>query len=223
MCIKAAPIEKLNDSLHICRINIRQTFESEWPANQSSEARSAANKASADRARWKQVVHCELLCSDGGLSDSFCDLFQEHHENKTLIDLPETALNQMVNIYNVKNSTIAIKGKVNGVSIVSCTKISLLMDSAVSSISITNSPGFTVQITGSVPTITVDATDGGQIYLSKVGLDVEIVTAKCSAINVSLPVQGEEEGIFEEKPIPEQVKTVIRDGKLSNSILEHAA
>lgn len=150
-------------------------------------------------------------------------MYQENHENNPAISLEDTALNQIINIFNVKSSVVAVAGKVNAISIVSCNKLSLLVDSAVSSISITNSPSFTVQITGNVPTITIDATDGGQIYLSKTSLGVEIVTAKSSAINVSLPVEGEEDGIFEEKPIPEQLKTVITGNKLITTVLEHSA
>jgi adenylyl cyclase-associated protein len=74
-----------------------------------------------------------------------------------------------------------------------------------------------------VPTILIDGTDGGQIYLSPGSLDVEIVTSKSSSINVSLPVGGEEEGIFEEKAVPEQMKTVVKNGKLVTTIVEHSS
>ena len=40
---------------------------------------------------------------------------------------------------------------------------------------------------GKVPTINVEKTDGALLYLSKGSIDAEIVTAKCSAINVSVP------------------------------------
>lgn len=40
---------------------------------------------------------------------------------------------------------------------------------------------------GKVPTINVEKTDGALLYLSKDSMDAEIVTAKCSAINVSVP------------------------------------
>jgi len=50
---------------------------------------------------------------------------------------------------------------------------------------------------------------------------VEIFTAKCSAINVSLPVEGEEDGIFEEKPIPEMLRTTIQNGALVTGVVEH--
>lgn len=69
--------------------------------------------------------------------------------------------------------------------------------------------------------IQLDSTDSGQIYLSKSSLEAEISTAKCSSINVSLPVEGEEEGVFEEKALPEMLKTVVKDGKLVTVIVEH--
>ena len=78
------------------------------------------------------------------------------------------------------------------------------------------------QITGKAPTIQLDSTDSGQIYLSKDCLDVEITTAKCSSINISLPVQGEEEGVFDEHPVPEMFRTTIVAGKLVTTAVEHA-
>jgi adenylyl cyclase-associated protein len=67
------------------------------------------------------------------------------------------------------------------------------------------------------PMVQVDKSDSGQIYLSKESLTAEITTAKCSAINVSLPVSGEEDGVFEEHPVPEMFKSVVKDGKLVTS------
>lgn len=105
--------------------------------------------------------------------------------------------------------------------IVNCTKTSVLVESVISSVSVTNSPSFTLQIMGSAPTIQLDSTDSGQIYLSKDCLSAEITTAKCSSINISLPVEGEEDGIFDEKPVPEMLLTKIQDGKLVTTVVEH--
>lgn len=110
-------------------------------------------------------------------------------------------------------------------TLVSCSKTSVLVQDVVSSISITSSPSFTVQVTGKAPTIQLDSTDGGQIYLSPATAEtVEITTAKCSAINVSIPDKNDsgefEEGLFAERPVPEMIKVVVRDGKLVSSIIE---
>ncbi|GAA6009090.1 hypothetical protein JCM10207_004089 [Rhodosporidiobolus poonsookiae] len=146
----------------------------------------------------------------------------ENHENNQAIVLDNTELNHIVNVFNVKSSIIQIKGKVNAVSLVNCPKTSILLDSLVSSLSVSSSPSFTVQILGKVPTILLDGNDSGQVYLSKDSLDTEIVTAKCSAINISLPVEGEEDGVFEEKSVPEQLKTVVVNGKLVTTVVEHS-
>ncbi|KAJ7109225.1 cyclase-associated protein [Mycena epipterygia] len=145
----------------------------------------------------------------------------EYQENESSLTVDDCQLNQAVNIFGCKHSTILIKGKVNAVTLVNCVKTSVLVDSVVSSISVTSSPSFALQITGSAPMIQLDSTDSGQIYLSKASLGVEITTAKCSAINVSLPVEGEEDGVFEEQAVPEMLKTVVKDGKLVTSVVEH--
>jgi adenylyl cyclase-associated protein len=48
---------------------------------------------------------------------------------------------------------------------------------------------------------------------------VEIITSKTSAINISTP-EGED-GDLVERPVPEQMKTVVRGGKLVTEIVEH--
>ncbi|KAI0340134.1 hypothetical protein BDW22DRAFT_1360659 [Trametopsis cervina] len=146
----------------------------------------------------------------------------EYQENESALTVDQTELQHTVNLYGCKNSTIIVKGKVNAVTLVNCTKTSVLVESVISSVSVTSSPSFQLQITGSAPTVQLDSTDTGMLYLSKDCLATEITTAKCSAINISLPVEGEEDGIFNEHPIPEMFKTVIKDGKLVTTAVEHA-
>ncbi|TKY90481.1 hypothetical protein EX895_000479 [Sporisorium graminicola] len=133
----------------------------------------------------------------------------EYHEDNRSIVIDQTELNQTVNIFNCKNSIIQIKGKINAVQMTNCTKTSILVDTLVSSLEVTGSPSFAVQIMGRAPTILLDSCDSGQIYLSDKSLDSEIIAAKCSAINVSLPVRGGEDGEFEEYALPEQLKHTV--------------
>ncbi|CCM03686.1 uncharacterized protein FIBRA_05830 [Fibroporia radiculosa] len=146
----------------------------------------------------------------------------EYQENESALAVENVELSQTVNLYGCKSSTVIIKGKVNAVTMVNCTKTSVLVENVISAVSVTNSPSFALQITGSAPTIQLDSTDSGQIYLSRACLGVEITTAKCSAINVSLPVEGEEDGVFDEHPVPEMFRTTIESGKLVTSAVEHA-
>ncbi|KAH8833527.1 adenylate cyclase associated N terminal-domain-containing protein [Flagelloscypha sp. PMI_526] len=145
----------------------------------------------------------------------------EYQENEKSLILDEVQINHSVNIFGCKGSTIIVKGKVNAVTIVNSPKTQVLVESVVSSISVTNSPSFVLQVTGKAPMIQIDSTDSGQVYISKDSLDVEITTAKCSALNISIPVEGEEDGVFEEQPVPEMLKTVIQNGKLVTTTVEH--
>ena len=63
----------------------------------------------------------------------------------------------------------------------------------------------------------VDKTDGLQVYLSKDTLDIEILSAKSSALNILCP-SGED---YVEMPVPEQLKTAIVNGKLVSGAVEH--
>jgi adenylyl cyclase-associated protein len=130
----------------------------------------------------------------------------EYHEGEKEIVIEDTSLSQIVNVFGCKDTVIQVKGKVNAIQMVSCSKTSILLDTLVSSLELTSSQSFTIQVTGAVPTILVDSCDSGQIYLSQASKNVEIVTAKCSAINVSVPKEGAEEGEYTEIALPEQLR-----------------
>lgn len=146
----------------------------------------------------------------------------ENHENNREIVIDATELNHTVNIFGCKNCVIQIKGKINAVAMVSCQKTSILLDTLVSSLEITSSPSFAVQILGRTPTVILDSCDSGQVYLSNDGLDTELITAKCSAINVSVPKQGGEEGEFTELALPEQLKFSVAGGALKSEVVAHS-
>ena len=85
------------------------------------------------------------------------------------------------------------------------------------SVEVVNSKSLQLQVTGKSPTVNVDKTDGFHLFLSKDGLDTELLSSKSSEINVSWP-QGED---WEEKPVPEQFITKIKDGKMITEIVQH--
>ena len=69
------------------------------------------------------------------------------------------------------------------------------------------SPRFELQVLGILPTIMLDQVDGAAIYLSRESLGTEVFTSKCSGINVNLP---------------EQVRSVVRDGVIVSEIVQHS-
>lgn len=129
----------------------------------------------------------------------------EYQVNQPSLVIDGTEMNQSVNLYKCRDTVVQIKGKVNSVTIDSCTKTAVVFNDIVSVVEFINCQSIQAQSMGRVPTINIEKTDGAQIYLNKASLDCEIVTAKCSAINVSVPDDSIDD--FVEHPIPEQFKS----------------
>ncbi|KAK6435600.1 suppressor of rasval19 [Oleoguttula sp. CCFEE 5521] len=132
----------------------------------------------------------------------------------------EVSLTQSLLISNCTKTTIVLRGKANAISIDNSPRLQLLVETLVSSIDVIKSPNFAVQITGTLPTIMLDQVDGATIYLGESSLATEVFTSKCSSINVVLPAQSGEDD--KELPLPEQIRTFVRGGKLVSEIVEHA-
>jgi len=133
----------------------------------------------------------------------------------------EVSQTQSILISRCKNTTIIMKGKANAVSIDNCSRTQLLIETLVSSVDVIKSPNFAIQVTGSLPTIMLDQVDGASVYLGKDSLHTEVFTSKCSSVNIVLPPTGDEDD-SRECPLPEQLRTFIKDGRLVTEIVEHA-
>jgi len=132
------------------------------------------------------------------------------------IDEPESG--HTVYIYKCQDSVVHIKGKVNAITLDDCSKTSVVFDTAIAVFEVVNCKSVEVQVNGAVPSVIVDKTTGFQLYLSKTSLHTELTSSKSDAMNVLLPTA---DGDFEEKPVPEQYKTVVRDGKLVTETSSH--
>lgn len=96
-------------------------------------------------------------------------------------------MNNVAYLFKCENSTLTVKGKINGIIVDSCKKCCILFDNLVSSIEFVNCQSVQMQVLGSVPTVSIDKTDGCQMYLSDKSLDVEIISSKSSEMNVMIP------------------------------------
>lgn len=133
----------------------------------------------------------------------------------------EVSLSQSILISRCSKTTIVLKGKANAISIDNSPRCQVLVENLVSSVDVIKSPNFAVQVLGSLPTIMLDQVDGASIYLGKESLNTEIFTSKCSSVNIVLP-PATEEGDSTEAPLPEQIRSVIKNGKVVSEIVEHA-
>jgi len=144
----------------------------------------------------------------------------ENFVDKKDIVISETESRHTVYIYGLTNSTVQVKGKVNSVAIDNCKRTAVVVENVISGVEVVNGTSIEVQITGRAPSVAIDKTSGMQLYLSKDGLDTEIVTSKISEMNVLLPVEGQDDLV--ELPVPEQYKTWVRGGKLVTETVQHS-
>lgn len=147
--------------------------------------------------------------------------FIENYEDQSDPIVIEGNKDESIFIGNCSNTLIQLKGKVNAVSLNESDSTSVVLDSCISGLELIKCVKFGVQVEHSLPQITIDKSDDGNVYLSKESLNTELYTSCSTGINVNYPVG--EEGDFVEFPIPEQLKHSFADGKLNTTVFEHAA
>ncbi|XP_041868548.1 adenylyl cyclase-associated protein 2 [Melanotaenia boesemani] len=135
----------------------------------------------------------------------------ENFDQKHDLVIDEAELKQVVYVFSCNNSTLQIKGKINSIIVDNCKKLGLVFDNAVGIVEIINSKAIQLQVLGTVPTISINKTEGCQVYLSKDAINCDIVSAKSSEMNILIP-EGEDD--YREFPVPEQFKTVWDGSKL---------
>ncbi len=101
-------------------------------------------------------------------------------------------------------------------------RVSLVVDSLVSSVDAVKSQNLALQVMGVIPTVLLDQIDGAQIYFSKESTATRIFTSKSSGINLNV-IAGED-GDYKEVPLPSQISSYYdeKKGDLVNEIVSHA-
>lgn len=101
-------------------------------------------------------------------------------------------------------------------------RLSLVVDSLVSTVDAVKSSNFALQVLGTIPTIMLDQIDGAQIYLSKESIATRLFSSKSAGINLNV-LSGDEED-YKEVPLPGQICSYFDDkkGELINEIVDHA-
>ncbi|KAH7313151.1 adenylyl cyclase-associated protein-like protein [Rhexocercosporidium sp. MPI-PUGE-AT-0058] len=148
----------------------------------------------------------------------------ENYDNESTPVKIDATMSQSILISRCNKTTIMVKGKANAISIDNSPRLSLVIESLVSSIDVIKSSNFALQVLGTLPTVIMDSVDGAQIYLGKESMQTEVFTSKCSGVNLNI-ISGddEEDEDYKEVPLPEQLRTYItEDGKIETELVEHA-
>ncbi|KAK2801955.1 hypothetical protein FQN50_007511 [Emmonsiellopsis sp. PD_5] len=146
----------------------------------------------------------------------------EHYENTSKVIEISAQLSHSILISHCNKAIVKVNNKANAISIDNCTNLSIIVDSLVSSVDVIKSPKFALQIDGVVPTVLLDQVDGATIYLSQTSLGSEVFSSKCSNVNIVVPAKEGSDEDDKECPVPEQIRTVIKDGVVVSEIVEHA-
>lgn len=128
----------------------------------------------------------------------------EYQDGNQNLVIDQTNDKQSVYMFKCKNSVLQVKGKMNAIILDNCTKCGVVFTDLISTAEFINCQSIKAQANGVVPTISVDKTDGAQIFLTEKSLDTQIISAKSSEMNVCVT---NEEGDLNEFPLPEQFKT----------------
>ncbi|KAI1119405.1 adenylate cyclase associated N terminal-domain-containing protein [Nemania sp. NC0429] len=146
----------------------------------------------------------------------------ENYEKQTEPIEIEVSMSQSVLISKCNHSTIILKGKANAVTIENTQRLSLVVDSLVSTVDVVKSSNFALQVIGHLPTVMLDQLDGAQIYLGKESISTRIFSSKSSSINVNV-LAGDEDD-YVEIPLPYQICSQFdeKKGEMVNEIVEHA-
>lgn len=125
-------------------------------------------------------------------------------------------------ISRCNNTTIIVKGKANAVTVENTQRVSIVVDSLVSTVDVVKSSNFALQVMGTLPTVLLDQLDGAQVYLSKESSSTRIFSSKSAGINVNI-ISGED-GDYKEIPLPGQICSYYDEAKgdMVNEIVDHA-
>ncbi|GAB0132667.1 hypothetical protein EsDP_00001096 [Epichloe bromicola] len=133
----------------------------------------------------------------------------------------ETTLSQSVLISRCNNTTVILRGKANQVTVENSARLSLVVDTLVSTVDVVKAQNFALQVIGTLPTVMLDQVDGGQVYFSKESIGTKLFTSKSSGINLNI-LSGPDED-YKEVPLPSQICSYYDEtkGDLVNEIIAH--
>ncbi|KJZ78123.1 hypothetical protein HIM_02760 [Hirsutella minnesotensis 3608] len=134
----------------------------------------------------------------------------------------EASLTHSVLISRCNKTTIIIRGKANQVTVENSSRLSLVVDTLVSTVDAVKVQNFALQVMGTIPTVLLDQVDGAQIYFSKESIGTKLFTSKSDGVNLNV-VSGPDDD-FKEVPLPSQICSYYDQdkGELINEIVAHA-
>ncbi|KAK6852545.1 Adenylyl cyclase-associated protein [Apiospora arundinis] len=148
-------------------------------------------------------------------------LIENYERHSEPIEI-EASINHSVLISKCSHTTVIIKGKANAVTVENTQRLSIVVDSLVSTVDVVKSSNFALQVMGVIPTVMMDQMDGATIYLSRESTATRVFSSKSAGINLNILDNDEDD--YKEIPLPSQMCHYFdeKKGQLVNEIVEHA-
>ena len=134
----------------------------------------------------------------------------EHFEGKKDIVVEPTETSQTLYAFNCSKCTIRVANKINSITLDKCFNVAIVFEDVISQFEMVNCQRIEAQSNGGLPLVNIDKTDQVSIYLSDQYRGTEIVQAKSSAMNISIPTES---GEYKEIALPEQFRSVMQGSK----------
>jgi adenylyl cyclase-associated protein len=143
----------------------------------------------------------------------------EYQNSNYNIEVEVTDKKQSVYIYRCNDSVVKVTGKCNSITIDSCNKCGVVFESSLSTCTVVNCRSVQLQVEKQAPSVTIDKTDGANIFIpSSIVSETQVVTAKSSSVNVTV-TNDEEDPV--EFPLPEQFINKYVDGRWITEPVRH--
>jgi adenylyl cyclase-associated protein len=134
----------------------------------------------------------------------------------------EASLTHSILISRCNNTVIIIKGKANQVTVENSTRLSLVVDTLVSTVDVVKAANFELQVNGTIPTVMLDQVDSASIYFSKESSGARVFSSKSSSINLNIIAGADDD--YKELALPSQICSYFDEakGEVVNEIVDHA-
>lgn len=182
-------------------------------------SKAAAPKAAAPRAAGGRFAK-------GPKGDPFKQLISAQNmwevcnfDNDKAVTLEEGVdPKHLVQVRDCKGSTITVPARIKNIAIDSCVNCTVIVSDVMSAVELVNSERITVRVQGTVHSVSIEKTDGANIWLNKASLEAAITASKSSEMNVTIPDDKGDEYDTIEIPIPEQFVSRVVGRKLQTGV-----
>jgi len=144
--------------------------------------------------------------------------FIENQPDDANVEVEIKEANDKVYLYKCGNCVVRLNGRLKALNVVNCKKTQVLFDDLLAVVEVNNCTSVKLQSRGKCPAMTIDKTNGCQVYLSRASLGCHFVCAQSSEMNVNFPNSDAEDADWLERPIPEQFQHKLVGTELTSEV-----